>query len=709
VNTPDATTLLTAALEYLTWPIPAIPVDADKRPLCKWGEYLTRPQTEDEVRSLPWDRAYGLALVTWPGSELIVLDFDGPCAMAAWKATGIELPPTCAVRTRSGWLHAIYRTPSGTPRPGTNGNDPRRKVRLIKAAGCACTKKCGVDLLLNGYFLTIPTPGYHENPDFPFEQGRLAEIPQAVLDLARATAGTTGTPDSAGPIPESEIARLLAYVPHGEMHAALLTLAGHFAAKLGPREDEILGIIEPATRQWQQPVDLEKVRQTVKGVVAMEQQKRQRSRRGPEPPEEQARKPIQHTQAQPNGSAPPPAAEIAEAPPLQVPEAGMLGIAREFATLYASHLEAPTSFFYFTYLTYLGALLSRQISLVSALDIEPRLYTVLVGESSDTRKSTALRKTDQFFRSLAGYELTVLLGAGSGEGLAKALQESPELLLHYDELKTFVSKAQAESSVLLPMVGSLFERHEYDNRTKEGSISVRGASLSLVAACTQETYSTMFDRRFHAIGFLNRLWLVADRTTTRIAMPPPFRPDVLDRLRDQTISLLKDIQGRYRQKNYQRVEFGLTKGAEAMFTAWYLQRQGTIFEKRLETYGHRLMLLLTAMAGKDQVDEEITTAVVALLRYQLDARRELDPVDAEGTIAILEERVRRTLARGRLSGRELRRRLHPERVGIWMWNTAIENLLHGSRELHWDRKTDIYWLTGVTITVTTPQTGPNSW
>ncbi len=400
----------------------------------------------------------------------------------------------------------------------------------------------------------------------------------------------------------------------------------------------------------------------------------------------------------------PSAAAPAEAEPLHVPAAGMIGLARDFARVYASHLEAPASFFYFAYLTYLGALLSRKIILKSSLDVEPRLYAVLVGESSDTRKTTALRKTNHFFRSLTDWEPAVLLGVGSAEGLARALKDSPELLLQFDELKSFVSKAQADASVLLPMVGSLFELNEYDNRTKEGSISVRKVSLSLLAACTQDTYATMFDRRFHAIGFLNRLWLVADRTTAKIAVPDPIRAQDLDGLQKSTMELLKDIQRRYRENTYQRVEFGLTKRAHAVFEAWYLARQGTIFEKRLETYGHRLMLLLAAMTGKGEVDEQIATAVVELLKYQLEARRECDPVDAENTVAILEERIRRALARGAMTGRTLRYRLHYDRVGLWLWNTAIENLRKAS-ELRWDRKTDLYWIVGDTRGDTTVKNG----
>jgi len=77
------------------------------------------------------------------------------------------------------------------------------------------------------------------------------------------------------PLPESEIAQLLAFVPHKQMHPALLKLAGHFAAKLGPRFDEVWAIIDPATDRWEQPVDKEKARATVRDVVELERQKRE--------------------------------------------------------------------------------------------------------------------------------------------------------------------------------------------------------------------------------------------------------------------------------------------------------------------------------------------------------------------------------------------------------------------------------------------------
>jgi hypothetical protein len=100
------------------------------------------------------------------------------------------------------------------------------------------------------------------------------------------------------------------------------------------------------------------------------------------------------------------------------------------------------------------------------------------------------------------------------------------------------------------------------------------------------------------------------------------------------------------------------------------------------------------------VDEDIAAAVVDLLRYQLDVRRECDPVDAENSIAAMEEKIRRALARGRLNRRDLMRRVHYDRAGLWVWNTATENLMQAG-ELLYDLKTQDYWLADPAESVTT--------
>jgi|SoiMethySBSTD1v2_1073268.scaffolds.fasta_scaffold152908_6 type II secretory pathway predicted ATPase ExeA len=103
------------------------------------------------------------------------------------------------------------------------------------------------------------------------------------------------------------------------------------------------------------------------------------------------------------------------------------------------------------------------------------------------------------------------------------------------------------------------------------------------------------------------------------------------------------------------------------------------------------MVLLAATTGQTEIDEAIVTAVVALLRYQLDVRRELDPVDAENTIAVLEEKIRRSLARRAVKKRDLQRKVSYQRYGVWAWKAAVTNLL-AAGELHHDKRADTYAL-----------------
>lgn len=236
--------LVPAALEYHARGYPVLPIGPDKRPLCKWGEWLTRPQTEAEVLALPWDRAHGLAIVTWPGGPLIVLDIDGPHGWDAWRTTRIPLPQTATVRTRSGGTHLVFSAPEGIPRPGGgNGAEPRRKVRLV-SADCACEKRCGVDLLLSGYFVTVPTPAYVEDPDHPFEPGDIATIPQAILDLARRQEPASRTPADGSWLDEA-----MRGVPEGARDDTAVRLAGYWLHRLQGSVDDTLRILRPwATR-----------------------------------------------------------------------------------------------------------------------------------------------------------------------------------------------------------------------------------------------------------------------------------------------------------------------------------------------------------------------------------------------------------------------------------------------------------------------------
>ncbi len=301
---------------------------------------------------------------------------------------------------------------------------------------------------------------------------------------------------------------------------------------------------------------------------------------------------------------------------------------------------------------------------------------MILGESGDDRKSTTIRLTVEFFQEALGPEaFAVSHGVGSAEGLAEELSGSPELLLVSDEFRTFVNKAKIESSVLLPCVNTLFESNRYHSATKGHRIALEDAHLSLLAACTKDTYSTIFGRAFTDIGFVNRLFVVLDSAKRRFHLPPQIPPDEKAALRSHLQDLIKGLDS--------LCELGdpylmpLTPEADDVFRRWYETLPHSIFSKRLDTYGHRLMPLLAVSMGSREVDRQVAEAVVAMLDYEFAIRRIADPVDAENKTAELEERIRRSLARGPVpeKGRGgLRKSLHYERYGFFIWNAAISNL-----------------------------------
>jgi hypothetical protein len=94
---------------------------------------------------------------------------------------------------------------------------------------------------------------------------------------------------------------------------------------------------------------------------------------------------------------------------------------------------------------------------------------------------------------------------------------------------------------------------------------------------------------------------------------------------------------------------------------------------------------------KMEIDAAIAQKVVALLTYQLEARRQVDPIDADNAVARLEEKMRRLPGPAPLIKRDLERRGHKTPVGSWTWDTALRDLMK-NRKVVFDQKKNLYTL-----------------
>ena len=97
--------------------------------------------------------------------------------------------------------------------------------------------------------------------------------------------------------------------------------------------------------------------------------------------------------------------------------------------------------------------------------------------------------------------------------------------------------------------------------------------------------------------------------------------------------------------------------------------------KRLDTLGFRLLALIALTTGKTAIDTDTVGTVRLILAYELRMRELTDPIDADNTIAKLEEKIRRVLAhKGRMKTRDLKKAVNAHRTGLWAFDQAIKNL-----------------------------------
>ena len=365
--------------------------------------------------------------------------------------------------------------------------------------------------------------------------------------------------------------------------------------------------------------------------------------------------------------------EEKQKPPVQLvfPDSLLTGAAGNFANTYSKYLETPKPFLFVNYLTCLGTYVGGMISIESERQPQPRLFTIILGESADTRKSSSIEVTIELFREV-WEEMHVCYGVGSAEGLSNELRKSPRLLLHLDELKTLIEKMKIEGSILLPCITSLFESNRFHNSTKKHTIKINDAYLTILGCCTREIYENLFTSKFVDIGLINRLFLVLDKGKRRFSLPKIISPEVKNGLRKQLKEVLLMIDELGKNKKYL---IPITPEALKMFDEWYFNLPQTPYTKRLDTYGHRIMPLLALNEKKDKIDEDVMKKTIALLDYEHKVRELTDPIDAYNLIARLEASLRKVLSQhGALTRRTLGRKCHQERYGKYIWNWGITNL-----------------------------------
>lgn len=371
---------------------------------------------------------------------------------------------------------------------------------------------------------------------------------------------------------------------------------------------------------------------------------------------------------------------------LKFPGDVMCGVAGEFATLYHEYLEPPPEFFFVSFLTILGSLCNR-VHIEGELKTTPRLFTLILGESADARKSTAIAKTVEIFDYSAPGHVALCHGVGSAEGLQSQLEETPSTILYFDEFNSFVQKAKIDSSTLRECVNTLFSSSTYQNRTKNTDIKINNAHLSLLAASTVDTYQSIYDESFLKIGFVNRVFIVPGDGIRKYHRPQ----EIPQRLK---ASLALDVRSLV-----ERVEAGLVVGittnADNMWREWYMSMRIDEFNKRLDEYVTRIAILLALVQGKNRIDTDTITKAIELCQWEYNVRTVYSPIDVRGNMASMEDKITRAFMKHgamKLQGRQgLKNKTNAGRYGTWTFSTALTNLIKAGDVLKVGIRDEVYY------------------
>ncbi len=352
------------------------------------------------------------------------------------------------------------------------------------------------------------------------------------------------------------------------------------------------------------------------------------------------------------------------------------GVADDFADAYSEISESPRHFYVLVYLACLGSMLAAKIRLKSLLKVVPRLYLILLGASGRGRKSTPIAITVDFFKSILP-EFSIMHNANSGEGLAGFLETNPSTILVYDEFMAFVAKATQKGNTILGAVTSLFEKNEYQTATKDKQLLIENAHLSLVAACTTDTWERCWSPDFTAIGLVNRLFLVPGGMGKLVPIPPQLPVQKWRTLRENTLGIIRMAEV--------VKEYWLTEDGKDLYDAWYKHGldHKSLHSVRLDAHALRLMLLLAVARGEETINKEVVKYAIRLANWQHNVRKQFDPLDADNEMAAVEERIRRALAKGPQTKRELQQRTHAARSGLWIWKNGLQNLIENN-EVRYD-------------------------
>lgn len=313
-------------------------------------------------------------------------------------------------------------------------------------------------------------------------------------------------------------------------------------------------------------------------------------------------------------------------PALRLPDDAWLIVTDDYRRAIDGVTEAADEHHYFALLAVIGAILGRRVWIDYAYPLFPNFYSLNIGRSGSTKKTSAIRIAVDVGRR-ADATLRMSWTVGSGEGLLEALSAADasetqpihpihnRLLLLQGEMGQLLGKARQEgSSTLIPLLLEAFDAPPMmDPTTRNKPITATRPTLSMLAATTTAHLERYLAKSDVYGGLGSRLLIALGEPKDPIPMPRKAEPHRFN----SVVSAIHSALERWAKP----AEFHLSDKAEERwtkaYTAWKAREEDlgerADFVSRTHVYAMKMALLFAALENDTPIIElaQIEAAIQA--------------------------------------------------------------------------------------------------
>jgi len=490
-----------------------------KHPKVSWKRFQETRVTDKHLKAW-WrnnDEVTNVGIVTGALSNLVVVDEDKPEA-----ASALNLPKTLTVITSKGRKHFYFKHPGFEVATGP----------LIP----------NVDLKGDGGFVVCPPSKHISGHTYKFinENVPMADFPEHILKDRREQ----------NHILESNAFNKTVF--EGERNDLLSKLAGSLLGRKTP-VDQVFTLLQSHNQtHCEPPLPEEDIKRIVYGIDKAERMTQKKKR-----PQEETEEVSQFRE---------------KIPPKTLSKTAYYGLIGEILQEVDPFTEASKSAILINFLTAFGNLIGRNAYFRAQQDFHyTNLYSVVVGDSATARKGIAWSLVRDLLRppetKQVGGKFIVNFdnasssaweplngGIASGEGIIEIVRddikywdpkekaflidegsgiEDKRALFYEAEFASVLRKAASPTSIIWPVLRSLWDTGSASNTSKHSPIKTHDAHVSVLGNITELELRMTFPQVEMTSGSANRiLWICATRSKC-LPKGEPLPENIINKLRKE--------------------------------------------------------------------------------------------------------------------------------------------------------------------------------